>query len=257
MTTTSKAEELQAKINTSLGITEQAGYKFLVKGMKSSSGNQKWKLGKWTKFDGELQICRAGFHSCDTPLKSLDFVLGDIWAIVESRGSHLTDKEKQVWEEMRIVKKLGVKRILVRFALLCVSRSLHYFEEEYPDDKRPRQALEAVEAYVKNPSPRNRSAARSAARSAESAARSAESAARSAAWSAARSAAWSAAWSAARSAESAAWSAAWSAARSAARSAAWSAARSAESAARSAARSAERRWQEETLLGLILEEVSR
>ena len=87
--------------------------------------------------------------------------------------------------------------------------------KRYPDDDRPRLAIQAARDFANGViTAGQRSAARSAAGSA----------ARSAAWSAAGSAAWSAA-------ESAAWSAAesaaWSAARSAARSAAWSAAESA------------------------------
>ena len=148
--------------------------------------------------------------------------------------------------------------------------SLSNFESVYPNDNRPRLAIEAKEKFIKGEiteeelsaadsaaSSAAESAARSAAWSAESAAYSAAySAARSAAWSA-YSAAWSAAYSAAssaaESAESAAYSAAYSAARSAARSAAWSAAYSAadsvaESAAYSAARSAAVEGQINTVL---------
>jgi len=110
--------------------------------------------------------------------------------------------------------------------------SLSNFESVYPNDNRPRLAIEAKEKFIKGEiTEEELSAARSAAWSAYSAAWSAaESAARSAAWSA-YSAAWSAASSAAWSAESAAYSAAYSAAESAARSAAWSAYSAAWSAA--------------------------
>ncbi len=114
----------------------------------------------------------------------------------------------------------------VQYAGYSAKQSLHYFEKQYPRDKRPRQAILAALKWAKDPSEANRLAAGSA----QSAVWSAESAAESAAWSAAWSAE-SAAWSA-ESASAAARSAAWSA-ESAARSAAWSAgsAQSAESAA--------------------------
>lgn len=99
----------------------------------------------------------------------------------------------------------------VVFALSCIDN----FEKEYPDDKRPRQAIEAKQKWLRGEiTERDLAAAESAAWSAvdlaESARSAAWSSARSAAWSTARSAAWSTAWSA----ESAAWSAesAWSAA---------------------------------------------
>jgi len=114
----------------------------------------------------------------------------------------------------------------IEFACRCAERVLHFYEEKYPDDDRPRKAIEAARVCITDNT--------SAAWSAESARSAAESATWSAwsAWSAAESAAWSA-WSAWSAAESATWSAAWSA-WSAAESAAWSAWSAAESAAWSA-----------------------
>jgi hypothetical protein len=131
---------------------------------------------------------------------------------------------------------------IIEFACRCAEYVLKNYESLYPDDKRPRQAIEAARKCITDKSEAAKSAAksaaRSAARSATWSAESAESAARSAAWSAG-SAAWSAAWSA-ESAESAG-SAAWSA-ESAARSAAWSA----ESAG-----SAAREWQTQQLKEML------
>ncbi len=102
------------------------------------------------------------------------------------------------------------EKFITEFACRCAEYCLKNYEDLYPDDKRPRQAIEAARAYSKNEITLEqlkmaRSAARSAAESAESAPWSARSAAESAAW-LAESAAESAAWSAesAGSAESAA-----------------------------------------------------
>ena len=143
----------------------------------------------------------------------------------------------KVW----VITKLFTKEQNVAWSIKCAESVLSNFESVYPNDKRPRQALKAAQAYLNNPCEETQSAAESAA---ESAARSAWSAAWAAAWSAAESAARSARSAArsarsAESAESAVWAAARSAAESAARSAAWSAAESAWSAAESAAESAE------------------
>ena len=92
-------------------------------------------------------------------------------------------------------------KFIIEFACRCAEHCLNNFESVYPDDKRPRQAIEAARGYtVGTVSVEELSAAESAA---ESAVRSAARSAGSTAWSA-RSAAESAAWSAARSAESAA-----------------------------------------------------
>lgn len=106
--------------------------------------------------------------------------------------------------------RLFNKKQNVLYAIYSAGQCLHYFEDKYPKDDRPRKAIEAAKTYVKNPSAKNKSAEKAAEKAAERAAWSA-------AESAAESAAWSAAWSAesaARSAESVAWSAesaAWSA----------------------------------------------
>ena len=105
-------------------------------------------------------------------------------------------------------------KLSMKFAYSCLGN----FEKEYPNDNRPRLAIEAKRKFLKGEITEvELDAARLAARSAaSSAARSAYSAAESAARSAASSAS-SAAYSAYSAAESAAWSAASSAARSAAK----------------------------------------
>jgi len=197
------------------------GYKFIKQDMNSIKGGTKWRLKQWKKHKGEINLCQKGFHATRTALQSLDYPYGPRWFTVE-------------------------------FAIKCAKRCLKNFEKEYPEDKRPREAIEATKNWLKKPTKKNGSAARFAAESAWSAAWSARSAgsaarsARSAAESAAMSA-WSAAMSAAESARSA--RSAGSAARSAG-SAAWSA-RSARSAAESAAMFAEKNWQGRILNKII------
>ena len=117
---------------------------------------------------------------------------------------------------------VDARKIAARMAIDFAYQVLDNFEKQFPEDKRPRTALETATAFLDGKITLAKLQA-------------AQSAATHSAWSA-RSATHSA-----RLAESAAWSAARSArsARSAARLAAWEAAWSAESAARSAAESAE------------------
>ena len=49
---------------------------------------------------------------------------------------------------------------LVTFAADCAERVLLKFEERYPDDMRPRRAIEAARAWVTCPSPEMQQAAR-------------------------------------------------------------------------------------------------
>ena len=61
---------------------------------------------------------------------------------------------------------LDTKEKAVRFAIFCAEQSLPIFETRFPDDKRPRAAIEAAQARLENPSD---AAAYTAARAADAA----------------------------------------------------------------------------------------
>ena len=127
------------------------------------------------------------------------------------------------------------ENLLIEFACRCAEHVLHFYEDKYPDDKRPRRAIETTLVCITDKSPEARAAAwaaRDAAGAATVAARAARAATEDAAW-AARDAARAATWAA----EAAAW-----AARDAARAADWAA---------EAAGDAEEKWQTEQLLELL------
>ena len=54
----------------------------------------------------------------------------------------------------------------VKLAIYSAELVLHIFEDKYPDDDRPRKAIEAAKEYLKNPTEDNRNASYSAAYSA-------------------------------------------------------------------------------------------
>ena len=160
-------------------------YKFLNKGNKSNSGNHKWVKGKWYKFDDKLDMCKAGFHCSEQIIDAFSYVQGEILAEVEVKGNSIKGNDKQVWSEMKVVKTYNwTKKDSVELAIFSAELVLSNFEKKYPNDKRPREAIEAAKKVLKNDTKNNRDAAWSAARSA--------------AWFAADSAAWSAAQSLAK-----------------------------------------------------------
>ena len=57
-----------------------------------------------------------------------------------------------------IVRKM-THRQKIQYAIFAAEQVLHIFEKKYPEDKRPRQAIEAAKSYLKNPSEENRKAA--------------------------------------------------------------------------------------------------
>ena len=103
--------------------------------------------------------------------------------------------EDKIW----IASKVLPDNILHRFSIECAYSTLDNFEKEYPNDLRPRKAIEAKQAWLDGEiSDEELKEAQSASHSASN---SAYSASRSAAFSAASSAAYSASRSAAFSAE--------------------------------------------------------
>jgi hypothetical protein len=100
------------------------------------------------------------------------------------------------WANWLVVRLLD-KQQRVKYAILCAEEVLPIFEKEYPDDDRPRKAIEAARAWLKNPSSENARVA-AAARAAANAASAADAA--DAAYAAAYAAADAAASAAARAA---------------------------------------------------------
>ena len=135
-------------------------YKFLRTGMKSENGNQVWKLRKWARVEGELELCKLGFHSSEEPYDAFSYVQGEILAIVECRGEHLKDDNKYCWREQRVIKTYKwTKKDSVRLAIYSAEQVLHIFEKEYPNDNRPRKAIVSAKKWLKNPTEKNRVAA--------------------------------------------------------------------------------------------------
>ena len=140
------------------------GFKFVQSDLRSKNGHEApWVVGEWRKHEGALAMCGQGFHYCKDALDSLEYVYGDRWFMVEVRGEEQTEGNKTVACEMRLVREIPMKAVAVRFALACAGMVLDKFESKYPDDDRPRKAMEAAKAWLDNPTEANRSAARSAA----------------------------------------------------------------------------------------------
>ena len=66
------------------------------------------------------------------------------------------------WANWFIVRLMG-KLNQVRYAVYAAEQVISMFEKKYPNDKRPRKAIEAAKAWIKNPTEKNRVVAASAA----------------------------------------------------------------------------------------------
>ena len=163
-------------------------WKFLKEGMKSENGDCSWKKNEWKHYVGELSMCNSGFR-CSKKIKdAFSYIQGEVLVEVQVKGKSGVKDDKEVWSDMRVVKAWKwQKKDSIALAVFAAKLCLKNFETEYPEDKRPRLAIEAAMKYIDNPTEENRSAAASAASAAWSAEESAAWSARSAVWSAARS----------------------------------------------------------------------
>lgn len=107
----------------------------------------------------------------------MQYVPLEVLALVEVRGKHQTEDNKQCWSEMKIIQAWRwEKPHSVKLAIFAAELVIDEFEKEYPNDDRPRKAIEAAKRVLKHDTEKNRNAA---------------------------SAAWSAAWNAANAASEA------------------------------------------------------
>lgn len=239
-----------------------------------------WSPGEWMpEVKGELESCRNGYHV--VTLEQLPDWLGERIFEVEVGDEIVHADGKSVVRTCRLTRECTGwnERTARLFACDCAERVLYLFEARYPDDGRPRKAIEIARRYAEGKAAvEELNAARSAAWEAARVASRASSraatwavalnssrvaswaasretalnAARAAAWAASLNASRDAAWAASQAAAWAAEGAVWDAARAASRYAAWAAEEAAARDASRAAREAERQWQVERL-GEILE----
>ena len=149
-------------------------WKSMLKGPKSANGSKgAWKIGEWRKASGELEMCDNGYHASLSVIDAMQYVAAEVMAQVEVRGKHLSQDDKQCWEQMRVVKWWEwTKKDSVRLAVYAAELVIDIYEKKYPDDKRPRNAIEAAKKWLTEPNEKNGAAA-SAASEAASAARAA------------------------------------------------------------------------------------
>ena len=123
-------------------------YKFLDKGLKSNYDGSSWTVGEWRHEKKPTEAC-VGLNASRFIPDALRYVQGTILAKVEYKGAVIDSGDKVTCESMRIIKTWPWgKRESVGLAIFAAESVLHVFERKYPDDKRPRQTIEAARAWL-------------------------------------------------------------------------------------------------------------
>jgi len=137
-------------------------YKVLnANGCSCHGGSLKWSLptknddGSWTPGEwmpevaGPLVECKNGYHL--VTLEQLPGWLNERIFVAEVAGEIIksSDKEKWVASKVRLVSETEWDERTARlFACDCAEHVLYLYERDYPDDKRPRQAIETARRYA-------------------------------------------------------------------------------------------------------------
>ena len=149
-------------------------YKFLrleKNKIKSENGDVPcyWEIGQWKK-EENIDICHTGFHCSNTILDALYWVNGEVLAIVKTKGESVKQKDKECWQEMKIIKAYNwTKEDSLQLAIFSAELVLPIFEKQCPSDDRPRKAIEAAKKVLQNNTKKNRLAAAYAAYAADAA----------------------------------------------------------------------------------------
>jgi len=125
-------------------------YKFLYEKdgqITSAHGNTTWAINEWQEITKQPLLCVQGFHCSPTVLDAFSYIAGDVLAEVEVAGDSDVSSDKSCHQRMRLTAAYRWKKEdSVALAAYTARLVLHIFEEAYPDDDRPRKAIEAAES---------------------------------------------------------------------------------------------------------------
>ena len=106
------------------------------------------KPGKWLRKIDNPVLCEKGYH-CFMPEHILEWIEAQLFE-VEINGRHVHGDDKTVVQKMRLLRKVDVwnDKTARLFACYCARDGLPLFEKDYPNDNRPRVAIETAERYA-------------------------------------------------------------------------------------------------------------
>ena len=104
---------------------------------------------------------RSGWHLATHQGIAEHARTGAVLWIAEGRGEFVAAGDKVAFSSARLVSQVGTltQIIAVQWAAECAKRVLRHFEDHHPEDKRPREAIQAAPKWAKDPTEANRDAA--------------------------------------------------------------------------------------------------
>ena len=140
------------------------------------------QIGVRQEFDGEPVPCRCGLHSSPTPWDALQYAkAGRLYEmeIPDDAVPHGEPVDKHAARWRTPLRTVSLDRVLREFGCDCAERVLPFYETEFPEDARLRDAIDVARKFARGAATKEELAAAWAA-----------------AWAAAEAAAGAAAWAA-------------------------------------------------------------
>ena len=134
-------------------VNDQTLFKVLREDGSPVYGTGSWSLpngkpGAWMPKIARLVPCGSGYHLARGPQVLL--WLNARLFVAEHRGKLVEADNKVVVSEARLVRELPwTPEIRSAWCADVAESVLHLFEAKYPDDDRPRKAIEAARRYPK------------------------------------------------------------------------------------------------------------
>ena len=128
----------------------------------SEYDGSEWTIGVRRSVPAPIRECE-GLNCCPMITDAMGYVKGEFLAEVEIGGVKITGDDKITSEHMTLIRAWRwTKKDSVALAIYASETVIENFEKQFPNDKRPREAIEAAKAWITNPCESTESAARSA-----------------------------------------------------------------------------------------------
>jgi hypothetical protein len=111
--------------------------------------DEKWRIGQRRTLKGEIIPCQYGYHASPSLWDALRYAPGALACKVELSGTIVPHgDDKYAASTRKLIAAVNVERELRLFAADCAEHVLYLFEEKYPDDDRPRKAIQAARDFA-------------------------------------------------------------------------------------------------------------
>ena len=129
-------------------MKKQYLWKSMKSGLRSAYDNSPWVIGEWRHVDPPDEMC-IGLNASQRIIDAMTYVPCEILAKVEVGGEIIKGNDKWSCEKMRVVEAYKwTDEESVRLAVFSAELVIDLYEKQYPQDDRPRKAIQAARKWL-------------------------------------------------------------------------------------------------------------